>query len=283
MLLECNLIKKYRPHYNVLFRDDKTYPYILITTDHPFPRIDFYRGDRKRNGLFFGPFPNAAAVKETIHFIEKLFQLRTCTDHFYQGRKRPCLQYQIGRCSGPCVGLIDQEEYQRKVKLAILFLQGKSEEILKQLNSQMEQAARELNYEAAANIRDQISQFREIQARQYVSAAEGEADVVGLAIKAGIVCIQLLIIRAGRILGSRTYFPTVPLQASPQEILMSFISQHYLAGTLKADEVPREIILSESLSDETWLASVLSEQVSHKVKFSANVRGERKKMVGHCK
>lgn len=275
LLLECNLIKKHKPHYNVLFRDDKSYPYILITQDHPFPRIDFYRGNKRRGGLYFGPYPSAASVRETIQLIQKLFHLRTCTDHFFKTRTRPCLLYQIDRCTGPCVDLISKEKYDENIQLAILFLQGKNQRIIEELNKKMEIASKSLDYELAAKYRDQVLNLRDIQERQYVSSAHGDADVIGLAISSGIACIQLLIIRHGRILGSRSYFPLMPAESTNEEIVSSFIVQHYLGQ--KEQEIPREIILDIELPDTHWLESALSEQGKHKVELAYRVRSERKK------
>lgn len=275
LLLECNLIKKHKPHYNVLFRDDKSYPYILITDDYPFPRIEFYRGNKERGGMFFGPYPHAMAVREAIHLIEKLFKLRNCSQHFFTGRTRPCMQYQIGRCTGPCAGLITPEEYQEHVRHAALFLSGKNDQVITELTQKMEQAASELNFELAATIRDQITQLREIQARQYVSSEQGDVDVIGLAVAAGMECVQLFVIRGGRILGSRAYFPNAPKASTTEEILTSFIAQHYLGA--KQHDIPKEIILPITLDEENWLADVLREQAQRKVILSSNVRGERKK------
>ncbi len=277
LILECNLIKKHRPHYNVLFRDDKSYPYILITDDKPYPRIDFYRGNKKKGGVFFGPFPNTKAVRETINLIEKLFKIRNCSNHFFASRQRSCMQYQIGRCTAPCVEYISPEEYDQQVRHAILFLQGKNDLVVAELTKRMEEASRQLHFEVAAEIRDQIAKFREIQARQYVSTEHGDADVIGFAIIAGVVCIQRLIIRGGRILGSRAYFPNVAMTSSRDEILTSFITQHYLSANRLTQDIPKEIIFETPLPEQDWLASVLREHAQHKVIFSANVRGERKK------
>lgn len=277
LILECNLIKKHKPHYNILFRDDKSYPYILITDDVPYPRVDFYRGNKKRGGVFFGPFPNARAVRETINLIEKLFKIRNCSNHFFAARTRPCMQYQIERCTGPCVGLISPEDYHQHVRHAILFLQGKNDLVLTELTKQMESASQQLNFEVAADIRDQIAKLREIQARQYVSTEHGDADVIGLALTTGLVCIQLLIIRGGRILGSRAYFPNISITASREEILTSFIAQHYLNTNHGAQDIPKEIIFETTLIEQDWLSNVLRDQAEHKVILSGNVRGERKK------
>jgi excinuclease ABC subunit C len=275
LLLECNLIKKHKPHYNVLFRDDKTYPYIIIT-DEDFPRVDIYRGVKKGKAKYFGPYPNASAVRETIHIIQKLFNLRTCSDGFFNSRTRPCLQHQIGRCSGPCGALISPEEYQQNVQHTILFLQGKSQLIIEELQNRMDYFAKQLNFEAAGHIRDQILKLRQIQERHYVSGGHGDVDVIGVASSAGLMCIQLLIVRNGRVLGSRAYFPNDPAGSSTEEVITSFIAQHYL-NTKDIKDVPKEIILDINLPEETWLADALSQFAEHKVTLSTHVRSERKK------
>jgi excinuclease ABC subunit C len=277
VLLECNLIKKHAPRYNVLLRDDKSYPYILITTQHPFPRIDIYRGTRKKLGRYFGPYPSSLAVRETISLLQKLFHLRTCTDSYYEARSRPCLLYQIGRCAGPCVGKITRDEYANNVKMAILFLEGKSNEVITHMQKQMEEASDALNYELASHYRDQIARLRQIQERQYVNVEEGNADIIGLAVEAGVICIQLLSIRGGQILGSRSYFPTVPVYTDNEEILSAFITQHYLTYATHHDNIPKQIILEASLSDRDMLTSVLSDHAHHKVELIHPVRGDKKK------
>ena len=277
VLLECNLIKKHAPRYNVLLRDDKSYPYILITTQHPYPRIDLYRGARKKNGRYFGPYPSSLAVRETISLLQKLFHLRTCTDTYYEARSRPCLLYQIGRCAGPCVGRISQAEYASNVNMAILFLEGKSDEVITHMQKQMEEASNEMNFELAAHYRDQIGRLRQIQERQYVNVAEGNADIIGLAVEAGVICIQLLSIRGGQILGSRSYFPSVPVYTGNEEILAAFITQHYLSYASHFENIPREIIIEAALPEGNWLANALSEQAHHKVEVIRPVRGDKKK------
>lgn len=277
LLLECFLIKKHKPRYNVLLRDDKSYPYILITEDRPYPRIMLYRGPKKGQGHYFGPYPNSTAVRETIHVIQKLFHLRSCNDGFFANRKRPCLHYQIGLCSGSCTGLIPPEEYQKNVEHAVLFLKGKSQEVIHELQRQMEEASRALHFEHAAKLRDQLAYLAEIQERQYVSSnLHGNADVLGLAVHAGLACIFLLSIREGRLLGSRAYFPSLPSEASPGEILSAFLSQHYLAMEQEG-ELPREIIIAESLEERTFMESALSEQAKARVKIIKPLRGERRK------
>lgn len=275
LLLECFLIKKHKPRYNVLLRDDKSYPYILITDEKPYPRIGFYRGVKKGKGLYFGPYSSAAAVRETVHIIQKLFHLRTCSDSYFTNRQRPCLHYQIGLCSGSCTGLISPEEYQQNVEHTLMFLKGKSQEIIHQLQRKMEHAAATQNYEFAAKVRDQMAYLEEIQEKQYVSSGHESVDILSLAQQAGIACLYLLSIREGRLLGSRAYFPTLPAEAGPQEIISAFIGQHYL-GVAK-DDIPEELVMGEALEDQELLETALSEQSQHRVKLLVSQRGERRK------
>lgn len=277
VILECNLIKQHRPRYNVLLRDDKSYPYIYISTDHPYPRMDLYRGSRKKQGRYFGPYPSSFAVRETINHLQKLFRIRTCRDTYFAARTRPCLLYQIGRCTGPCVNYISAEEYAQQVQLAILFLEGKSNEIVHALEKKMEEASTLQDYELAADYRDQIGRLRQIQDKQYVDVGEGNADIIGFAMQAGVACIQLLTIRHGQMLGSRSYFPTVPLPSPAEEIVSAFITQHYLSNTSSIESIPKQLITEVVLSDQEVLEKVLSEQSKHTVKITSSVRGERKK------
>ncbi|MBA3660560.1 MAG: excinuclease ABC subunit UvrC [Gammaproteobacteria bacterium] len=279
VLLECNLIKKHRPRYNVLLRDDKSYPYILISIDHPFPRIDLYRGARRKGGLYFGPYPSAGSVRETISLLQKIFGIRTCRDNHFDARSRPCLLYQIGRCTGACAGLITKEEYDKNLQLAILFLEGKSDIVIEQLQVQMEGAAKGLDFETAAHIRDRIKRLRSIQERQYINVTDGNADVIGMAVQAGIICVQLLSIRGGQILGSRSYFPTVPSHATHAEIITAFITQHYLSHPSHIDAIPKEIIVEEAILDKKMLENVLSDFAKQKVVVLNPARGEKHKWI----
>lgn len=276
VLLECNLIKKHRPRYNVLLRDDKSYPYIFIS-NHLYPRIDLYRGQRKKNGLYFGPYPSAHAVRETISLLQKIFRIRTCQDSFFAVRTRPCLLYQIGRCTGPCVGLIAADDYAQHVQLAVLFLQGKNQQVTEELQMRMEAASTALNFELAAQYRDQINRLRQIQDKQYVNLSEGDADIVGFALEAGVICIQLLCIRHGQILGSRSYFPSVPAYSGADEIMSAFLTQHYLAHPSHIESIPRQIIVAAEMADQKWLQAVLTEQAKHKVAIIQPRQGEKKK------
>lgn len=277
VLLECNLIKKHHPRYNVLLRDDKSYPYILITTEHPFPRIDLYRGKRKKKATYFGPYPSAYAVRETISVLQKIFKLRTCSDSFFATRKRPCLLYQINRCTGPCVGNIDQENYLRDVNSAINFLKGKANEVISELQKNMEEKSVALDYEGAAHLRDQIARLQQIRERQYINVTEGDVDILGFADSAGVICIQLLAIRGGQILGSKSYFPAIPLQIDVGEILSAFISQHYLGEEKNSEIIPKSILVDHKPTDQTLLAKVLTQQAKHKVTISKPIRGEKRK------
>lgn len=276
VLLECNLIKKHRPRYNILLRDDKSYPYIFISA-HSSPRIDIYRGPRKKNGLYFGPYPHGAAVRETISLLQKLFLLRTCRDTYFDARTRPCLLYQIGRCSAPCVELISKDDYAHKVKLAILFLEGKNDEVIQELQVRMEIAANSHDYELAASLRDQISRLRQIQEKQYVNVSEGNADVIGYAAHAGMVCLQLQSIRSGRVEGSRSYFPRVPAYSSKEEVLSAFLTQHYLNDRSHIESIPRFILIETGIKEYELIQNVLGELAGHKVEVVKPVRGEKKK------
>jgi excinuclease ABC subunit C len=278
VLLECNLIKKHRPRYNILLRDDKSYPYILITNQHPYPRIDIYRGPRKKNGLYFGPYPSASAVRETISLLQKIFRIRTCRDSYFAERVRPCLLYQIERCTGPCVQLVSQVDYTQQIQLAILFLEGKSNEVIERLQERMENASASLNYETALLYRDQINRLRQIQDRQYVNVSDGNADIIGISVQAGVVCIQLLSIRHGQLLGSRSYFPSVPsFDFQIEEVISAFITQHYLHDASHVESIPKEIVMETDLRDSPLLINVLIEQAKHKVEFIKPHHGEKKK------
>lgn len=276
VLLECNLIKQHRPRYNVLLRDDKSYPYVLITNQHSYPRIDIYRGPRKKNGLYFGPYPSAYSVRETINLLQKVFRIRTCRDSYFNARTRPCLLYQIERCTGPCVGLISKDDYARQVELAVLFLQNKSDQVITELQAKMEKASTALNFELALFYRDQIVRLRQIQDKQYVNIGEGSADIIGLATESGIICIQLLFIRNGQVLGSRSYFPTVPAHSSKEEVMTAFLTQHYLYQPSHIESIPRQIIVDVDVADKDMLLAVLREQSKHKVEILRHVRDEKK-------
>ncbi|HEY2591849.1 MAG TPA: excinuclease ABC subunit UvrC, partial [Steroidobacteraceae bacterium] len=227
LLLEYNLIKEHKPRFNVVLRDDKSFPYIHLATDHDYPRLAFYRGPRNLPGRYFGPFPNAGAVRDTLGQLQKLFHIRNCRDTFFANRSRPCLQHQIGRCSAPCVGLITREAYAQDMAAAIKVLEGRSEEVTAELQARMEEAAGRLDFERAAQIRDQLAALQRIQSQQFITA-EGERDVDIFAIvgDAGEFSVSVMLVRGGRNLGTTSYFPRAAL-AEPHEALASFVMQYY--------------------------------------------------------
>lgn len=274
LILENNYIKKYQPKYNILLRDDKSYPYLLIS-HHKHPKLGLHRGGRKTKGEYFGPYPTVGAVWESLRLMQKLFPLRQCEDSYYRARTRPCLQHQLGRCSAPCVDKISNEEYSEQVKLAKLFLKGKNSDVIQELVIKMETSSDELAFEKAAKYRDQISTLRKVQQQQFVSGLAAELDVVGLHRIRSLTCIYILFIRDQKILGSKSYFPTVPTETEDKEIIEAFIGQHYLGDEVKAARTPKEIVIPNDIESIKELKKLLSEQSEHDVKISFNVRSER--------
>ena len=270
LLLENNLIKEFRPRFNVLLRDDKSYPYIYISDKDRYPRIDFHRGARKKPGRYLGPYLNAGAVRETIGLLQKTFRIRQCEDSYFRNRSRPCLQYQIKRCTAPCVDLISEQAYRQDIKHALLFLEGKSSQIVEELVVAMEKAAHKKNYEKAAIYRDQISNLKIITERQHISAEKGDIDIIACASEGGQACVQVFYIRNGLNLGNRSYFPSLPEAMDIPDILAAFIPQFYLGRA-----VPADIILSSKPADAALLQQTLSEKAGRKISFSTAVRGER--------
>ena len=273
LLLEQSLIKQERPHYNVVLRDDKSYPYIYLTDHKDFPRLAFHRGSKRKTGRYFGPFPSASAVRESINILQKLFQIRQCDNTFFKNRSRPCLQYQIQRCTAPCVGLIDAERYQEDVELAVMFLEGRSSQVLEIFKDNMQSASEDLDFERTAKYRDQITQLHRVQEQQYVHAAEGDVDVFALAEEGNVACVQALFIRAGRMLGQRTWFPRNELALAKAELLSAFLSQYYFAGAER--EIPKSIITSAAMDDAEVLAKALVDRAARKVAITSRVRGQR--------
>ncbi len=270
LLLENNLIQEYRPRYNVLLRDDKSYPYIYVSDKDKYPRIDLHRGARKKPGRYLGPYPNAGAVRETINLLQKTFRIRQCQDSYFRNRSRPCLQYQIKRCTAPCVDLISEQAYHQDIKHALLFLEGKSSQVIEELVDTMETAAQKKNYEKAAVYRDQISTLKRITERQHVSAEKGDIDIIACAAEGGQACIQVFYIRNGLNLGNRSYFPSLPEAMDIADIFAAFIPQFYLGR-----EIPTNIILSSRPTDAALIQKTLSEKAGRKIIFSTSVRGER--------
>lgn len=274
LILENNFIKKYQPKYNVLLRDDKSYPYLLIT-DHKHPKLGSHRSGRRVKGEYFGPFPTAGAVWESLRLMQKLFPIRQCEDSYYRARSRPCLQYQLKRCSAPCVGKITDDEYQQQVSLARLFLQGKSEQVIETLIDNMEKASNVLNFESAANYRDQIGTLRKVQQQQFVSGVTAELDVIGFYRLKNQACLHLLFIRDQKVLGSKSFFPSIPAETSDEEIVSAFIAQHYLGEGVDQNNIAKEIILPIQIPLQKEIESLLIKQAERDVKLSSNVRTER--------
>ncbi len=270
LLLESNLIKSLKPRFNVVLRDDKSYPFIRLTTQDAFPRLAFYRGPRTAAGRFFGPYPSAWAVRETLQLLQRLFPVRQCEDSFYRTRSRPCLQYQIKRCTGPCVGLVSEAVYAEDVAHTAKFLEGRTDEVINELAAAMEQAAAALEFERAAVLRDQIATLRRLQERQYVSGEGGDLDIVACAQEAGQSCVQVFFIRGGRNLGNKAFFPLTPPDTEEGALLAGFLAQFY------ADkEVPTELVCSAEPDDLELLETALAEHAGHRVQIKARVRAER--------
>lgn len=274
LLLEHNYIKLYQPRYNVLLRDDKSYPLIFLSAD-THPRLSVHRGAKHAKGEYFGPFPNSHAVRETLALLQKLFPIRQCENSVYRNRSRPCLQYQIGRCLAPCVtGLVSEEEYQQQVDYVRLFLSGKDQQVLHQLIERMENASKQLNFEEAARIRDQIQAVHRVTEKQFVSGNSDDLDVIGVAFDSGMACVHVLFIRQGKVLGSRSYFPRVPGGTELSEVVQTFVGQFYLQGS-QMRTLPAEILLDFTLPEKELLAASLSELAGRKIQIQSKPRGDR--------
>ena len=268
LLLEYNLIKAHKPRFNVVLRDDKSFPYIHLYVEHAFPRLEFYRGARSAPGRYFGPFPNAGAVRDTLNQLQKLFRIRNCRDSFFANRSRPCLQHQIGRCSAPCVGLISHEVYAQDIAAAVKVLDGRSDEVSAELQSRMEEAGGRLEYERAAQLRDQLAALKRVQAQQVVTAdGERDADAFAMVGEAGEYAVSVMLVRGGRNLGTSSYFPRA-LLSEPHEALASFVMQYY-----SSPEVPPEVLLGSRLEEASALAEALSARSGHGVEVRHPMRG----------
>ncbi|HAT8939915.1 TPA: excinuclease ABC subunit UvrC [Legionella pneumophila subsp. pneumophila] len=280
LLLESNLIKALRPKYNVLLRDDKSYPYIHLSNHPDFPRVELYRSKKKPpSGNFFGPYPGVAAVRETIVTIQKIFKIRNCRDSYFKARSRPCLQYQIKRCTAPCVHYISPENYKLSVEDAIRFLQGKCQIILDELAERMKNAVSQLNFEEAAVLRDQIKNLRLIQEQQGVVQLRGDADVIAIEVRPGFACIQCVTIREGQVLNSQSFFPTVPYAVLDEELdanslwqqtFEAFIGFYYLDTS---ERIPDLIITNQSITESRSLEYILSQRRGKSCKIQVNPRG----------
>jgi excinuclease ABC subunit C len=270
LLLESQLIKALKPRYNILLRDDKSYPYVYLSGSEEYPRLAFHRGARNQPGRYFGPFPSAFAVRESLNLMQKLFKVRQCEDSYFRNRSRPCLQYQIGRCTGPCVGLISPDDYRNDVRHVEMFLDGRSSAVIDELAGSMEQASAALKFERAAALRDQVAALRKLHAQNHVQGATADMDVIACRIESGIACVSVLFFRNGISLGTRDFYPRLPLDAEPADVLAQFIAQYYLDRP-----VPREIILGEAIADEQLLSEMLAQQCGHAVEIKSRVRGDR--------
>ena len=271
LILEYNLIKEHKPRFNVLLRDDKSYPYIYVSTDHKFPRLRFHRGARKGKGRYFGPYPSTSAVRKTLNELQKLFLIRQCPDTYFRNRTRPCLQYQIKRCTAPCVGYVDETGYREDIDAAILFLEGRNRNVIDAMVKRMEAASEQQDYEQAARFRDQIARFKKVEAEQMVTrATAGDLDVIATAQLPGVHCVTILYIRGGKILGSRNFFPSVSGDATESQVLSGFLPQYYLKKT-----APAEIVVDASIDDRELLEAGFTEQSGHKVRIKNHVRGDR--------
>ena len=274
LVLESNLIKAHRPRYNVVLRDDKSYPFLMVSGNHAFPRLAFHRGTRHVEGRYFGPYPNAGAVREMQETLHKLFRIRQCDDTFFANRSRPCLQYQIKRCTGPCVGLISETDYARDVEHVVRLLEGRAEEVMKDLAAEMEKAAEQLEYEKAARLREQIALIRRLQDQPLAVGAERDFDVCGAAVKQGVACVAVMSIRNGINFGDRTFFPDIPKEANVTDVLTAFLSQHYVAY-----DPPASILVDSEPTDRDWLESTLSARAGRRVRIVVKPRGARARLM----
>jgi len=275
LLLEQNLIKQLKPRYNVLLRDDKSFPNILVTTDHEFPQIKKHRGAKKEKGAYYGPFASAGAVNKSLNQLQRVFQLRNCSDAMFETRTRPCLQYQIKRCSGPCVGRISARDYRASVKDAQRFLSGKSTEIQERLASQMAQASEAMEFERAAALRDRIRAMTQVQTNQGINPRTvNEADVIALHIEGGQACVQVFFIRANQNWGNRDFYPRISADHSHAEVLEAFVGQFY-----SSKEAPRQLILSHDIENADLVSAALSEAAGRKVELIYPQRGEKFELV----
>ena len=274
LILENNLIKRYRPRYNIWFKDDKSYPYIYLSSHQRYPGLSYYRGPRHGKGRYFGPYPSAGAARDTLHLLQKLFQVRSCKDSFFANRTRPCLQYQIKRCSAPCVDLISADDYQKDVAHTVMFLEGKNAEVIESLLAPMQKAAQALDYERAAHYRDQIANLRKVQEHQYMSCNGGDADVIACAVYEGGCCVHVMFIREGLNLGGKNFFPQSPPGATAAEVLDAFIPQFYLDKNAER-MIPRDIFISHVPDGIKLLQAVLSDRAGKNIHVKYKLKGER--------
>lgn len=272
LLLEQNLIKEWRPPYNILLRDDKSYPYVFLS-DGQFPRLGIHRGPKKAKGRYFGPYPSAGAIRESLSVLQKTFLVRQCEDSYYANRTRPCLQYQIKRCKGPCTGLVSAEEYAEDVRHSVMFLEGRSQQLGNELNAEMEKAAMDLNFEKAAELRDQIGLLRRVQDQQYIEGGSGEVDVIAAFVNPGGACVHMISVRGGRVLGSKNFFPQVGIEEDVSEVMAAFVSQYYVGNPER--ELPGELIVNVVHEDFEAITEALNALRGRELTISHRVRGTR--------
>jgi len=271
LLLESQLVKRLQPRYNICLKDDKSYPYIYVSTAHPFPRVGFHRGAQRRPGRYFGPYPSAGAVRQTLRLLQKVFPVRQCEDSYFNHRSRPCLQYQIERCTAPCVGYVSEQEYSADVEDILRFLEGAGKALVDDLVRRMETAAARLDFEQAARYRDQIATLREILEKQWVTGDKGDVDVVACVVREGLVCVQVAWLRGGRYLGDKTFFPSHGGGYSAAGVLKAFIGQYYLNKP-----IPAEVLVSELPEDEGLLTEMLTAQAGRQIRLVCSPRGRRR-------
>ncbi|VXC26707.1 excinuclease UvrABC, endonuclease subunit [Pseudomonas sp. 8AS] len=272
LLLEQTLIKQWRPPYNILLRDDKSYPYVLLS-DGEFPRLGIHRGAKKEKGRYFGPYPSAGAIRESLNLLQKTFLVRQCEDSYFKNRTRPCLQYQIKRCKGPCVGLVEPAEYAEDVRHSVMFLEGRSSALTDELSAGMEKAALNLEFERAAELRDQIALLRRVQDQQSMEGGTGDVDVVAAMVNPGGACVHLISVRGGRVLGSKNFFPQVGIEEEGGAVLAAFLAQYYLSSHER--DLPSELIVNVLHEDLPTLAAALGELRGRELSISHRVRGTR--------
>jgi len=278
LLLESTLIKRHRPRYNVVLRDDKSYPYLLITGDHDFPRVAYHRGAQKAKGHYFGPFPSSGAVRQTQDTLVRLFKLRNCRDSFFANRSRPCLQYQIKRCTAPCVGYISKADYARDVSDAEALLKGRNEQLIQRLVGDMEKASAALDFEAAARLREKIAALRRLQAQGQKVGGQGDFDLICAGIDGGVAAVVVVTVRGAINLGHRSFFPSAPAGTQTADMLAAFISQYYLER-----RPPPELLVDPLPADDHWLAESLTRRAQRKAVIKTRVRGERKRWLDNTR
>lgn len=273
LLLEQTLIKEWRPPYNILLRDDKSYPYVFLSSADEYPRLGIHRGAKKQKGRYFGPYPSGLAIRESLNLLQKTFQVRQCEDSYFRNRTRPCLQYQIKRCKGPCVGLVDREEYAEDVRRSVLFLEGRSNVLTDELSTAMETAAAALDFERAAELRDQIALLRRVQDQQSMEGGTGDVDVVAAMVSPGGACVHLITVRGGRVLGSKNFFPQVAIEEAAADVLAAFLAQYYLGSSER--DLPNELIVNCEHEDFATLVAAIAEVRGRELSISHRVRGTR--------